>query len=77
MTRMLLVVDVQDTIKKHQAQIITSLKDPDIRYGFQVFSIAHMSPSHCTFGSLHCWEALLLFLDHFSIFSNPRYPRHA
>jgi len=32
MTRMLLVVDVQDTIKKHQAQIITSLKDPDIRY---------------------------------------------
>ncbi|KAG0560112.1 hypothetical protein KC19_10G155200 [Ceratodon purpureus] len=30
MTRMLLVVDVQDTIKKHQAQIITSLKDPDI-----------------------------------------------
>ncbi|XP_024401232.1 AP-2 complex subunit alpha-2 isoform X2 [Physcomitrium patens] len=30
MTRMLLVVDVQDIIKKHQAQIITSLKDPDI-----------------------------------------------
>lgn len=32
MTRMLLVTDVQDIIKKHQAQIITSLKDPDIRY---------------------------------------------
>jgi AP-2 complex subunit alpha len=30
MTRMLLVVDVHDTIKKHQVQIITSLKDPDI-----------------------------------------------
>lgn len=31
MTRMLLVTDVQDVIKRHQAQIITSLKDPDIR----------------------------------------------
>ncbi|CAN1252628.1 AP-2 complex subunit alpha-2 [Linum perenne] len=30
MTRMLMVTDVQDIIKKHQAQIITSLKDPDI-----------------------------------------------
>lgn len=30
MTRMLLVTDVQDIIKRHQAQIITSLKDPDI-----------------------------------------------
>jgi len=30
MTRMLLVADVADSIKKHQAQIITSLKDPDI-----------------------------------------------
>ncbi|KAJ8499682.1 hypothetical protein OPV22_010234 [Ensete ventricosum] len=30
MTRMLLVSDVQDIIKRHQAQIITSLKDPDI-----------------------------------------------
>jgi AP-2 complex subunit alpha len=32
MSRMLLVTDVQDIIKRHQAQIITSLKDPDIRY---------------------------------------------
>ena len=32
MTRMLLVTDVQDIIKRHQAQIITSLKDPDIRF---------------------------------------------
>lgn len=31
MTRMLMVTDVQDIIKRHQAQIITSLKDPDIR----------------------------------------------
>uniref|UniRef100_A0A2P2MSV8 Uncharacterized protein MANES_04G010400 n=1 Tax=Rhizophora mucronata TaxID=61149 RepID=A0A2P2MSV8_RHIMU len=31
MTRMLMVTDVQDNIKRHQAQIITSLKDPDIR----------------------------------------------
>ncbi|KAH9321816.1 hypothetical protein KI387_016455, partial [Taxus chinensis] len=30
MTRMLMVADVQDSIKRHQAQIITSLKDPDI-----------------------------------------------
>ncbi|KAJ9178004.1 hypothetical protein P3X46_009924 [Hevea brasiliensis] len=30
MTRMLMVTDVQDSIKRHQAQIITSLKDPDI-----------------------------------------------
>ncbi|XP_072988397.1 AP-2 complex subunit alpha-2-like [Typha latifolia] len=30
MTRMLLVTDVQDIIKRHQAQIVTSLKDPDI-----------------------------------------------
>ncbi|GKV16639.1 hypothetical protein SLEP1_g27254 [Rubroshorea leprosula] len=30
MTRMLLVTDMQDIIKRHQAQIITSLKDPDI-----------------------------------------------
>ncbi|XP_042451765.1 AP-2 complex subunit alpha-1-like isoform X1 [Zingiber officinale] len=30
MTRMLLVSDVQDIIKRHQSQIITSLKDPDI-----------------------------------------------
>ncbi|CAL9752652.1 unnamed protein product [Musa acuminata subsp. burmannicoides] len=30
MTRMLLVSDVQDIIKSHQAQIIISLKDPDI-----------------------------------------------
>ncbi|KAJ0266590.1 AP-2 complex subunit alpha-1 [Hirschfeldia incana] len=30
MTRMLMVTDVQDVIKKHQSQIITSLKDPDI-----------------------------------------------
>lgn len=30
MTRMLLVADVADSIKKHQSQIIVSLKDPDI-----------------------------------------------
>ncbi|CAL5357144.1 hypothetical protein CsSME_00046630 [Camellia sinensis var. sinensis] len=30
MTRMLMVSDVQDIIKRHQSQIITSLKDPDI-----------------------------------------------
>lgn len=34
MTRMLMVTDVQDIIKRHQAQIITSLKDPDIRLHF-------------------------------------------
>lgn len=32
MTRMLMVTDVHDIIKRHQAQIITSLKDPDIRF---------------------------------------------
>ncbi|XP_047325798.1 AP-2 complex subunit alpha-1-like isoform X2 [Impatiens glandulifera] len=30
MTRMLMVTDLQEIIKRHQAQIITSLKDPDI-----------------------------------------------
>ncbi|XP_031112884.1 AP-2 complex subunit alpha-1-like [Ipomoea triloba] len=30
MTRMLMITDVQDIIKRHQAQIVTSLKDPDI-----------------------------------------------
>ncbi|GMI97225.1 hypothetical protein like AT5G22780 [Hibiscus trionum] len=30
MTRMLMVTDVQEIIKRHQAQIITSLKDPDV-----------------------------------------------
>ncbi|XP_073111860.1 AP-2 complex subunit alpha-2 isoform X7 [Elaeis guineensis] len=30
MTRMLLITDVQDIIKRHQTQILTSLKDPDI-----------------------------------------------
>ncbi|XP_075512991.1 AP-2 complex subunit alpha-1-like isoform X1 [Primulina tabacum] len=30
MTRMLMVTEVQEIIKRHQAQIITSLKDPDI-----------------------------------------------
>ncbi|XP_039034276.1 AP-2 complex subunit alpha-2-like [Hibiscus syriacus] len=30
MSRMLIVADVQEIIKRHQAQIITSLKDPDI-----------------------------------------------
>ncbi|XP_019199495.1 PREDICTED: AP-2 complex subunit alpha-1-like [Ipomoea nil] len=30
MTRMLMMTDVQDIIKRHQAQIVTSLKDPDI-----------------------------------------------
>ncbi|VFQ67210.1 unnamed protein product [Cuscuta campestris] len=30
MSRMLMVTDVQDIIKRHQPQIITSLKDPDI-----------------------------------------------
>ncbi|KAJ1378785.1 Clathrin/coatomer adaptor, adaptin-like, N-terminal, partial [Sesbania bispinosa] len=30
MTRMFMITDVQDIIKRHQTQIITSLKDPDI-----------------------------------------------
>ncbi|GKF97094.1 AP-2 complex subunit alpha-1-like protein isoform X2, partial [Tanacetum coccineum] len=30
MTRMFMVTDVHEIIKRHQAQIITSLKDPDI-----------------------------------------------
>jgi AP-2 complex subunit alpha len=36
MSRMLMVTDVQDIIKRHQAQIITSLKDPDIRLTLSV-----------------------------------------
>lgn len=40
MTRMLMVTDVQDVIKKHQSQIITSLKDPDIRLVFYHLGIS-------------------------------------
>lgn len=40
MTRMLMVTDVQEIIKRHQAQIITSLKDPDIRLNLTL----HLSP---------------------------------
>lgn len=40
MTRMLMVTDVQDVIKKHQSQIITSLKDPDIRLVFFTISVS-------------------------------------
>ena len=39
MSRMLMVTDVQDSIKRHQAQIITSLKDPDIRLTLITLSV--------------------------------------
>jgi len=38
---MLMVTDVQDIIKRHQAQIITSLKDPDIRLPVLFYSRNH------------------------------------
>lgn len=41
MSRMLMVTDVQDIIKRHQAQIITSLKDPDIRLTLSLCRITH------------------------------------
>lgn len=41
MTRMLLVTDVQDSIKRHQAQIISSLKDPDIRFVIHIQCLVH------------------------------------
>lgn len=69
MTRMLLVVDVQDIIKKHQAQIITSLKDPDIRYFFSPISTRNLC-SHLTLASLlillfNRWLALLSLIHRF------------
>lgn len=36
MTRMMMITDAQDIIKKHQPQIITSLKDPDIRLVYNI-----------------------------------------
>ncbi|MCD7470307.1 hypothetical protein HAX54_010041 [Datura stramonium] len=41
MTRMLMVTDVQDIIKRHQAQIITSLKDPDISIRRRALDLLH------------------------------------
>ena len=40
MTRMLMVTDCQDIIKRHQAQIITSLKDPDIRLNICIYMLS-------------------------------------
>ena len=40
---MLMVADVQDIIKRHQAQIITSLKDPDIRLTLLSCSMLNLS----------------------------------
>lgn len=56
MTRMLMVTDVQDVIKKHQSQIITSLKDPDIRLVFYHLSIS-------LFG---LWTRIFIFLCSYS-----------
>uniref|UniRef100_A0A2P2MSX9 AP-2 complex subunit alpha n=1 Tax=Rhizophora mucronata TaxID=61149 RepID=A0A2P2MSX9_RHIMU len=47
MTRMLMVTDVPDIIKRHQAQIITSLKDPDIRLSGLQF--LYLTPSGCCY----------------------------
>jgi hypothetical protein len=52
MTRMLLVTDVQDIIKRHQAQIITSLKDPDIRYFFNLI-LTKLASSKFVYARLH------------------------
>ncbi|XP_028124101.1 uncharacterized protein LOC114321156 [Camellia sinensis] len=40
-TRMLMVSDVQDIIKRHQSQIITSLKDPDISIRRRALALLH------------------------------------
>ena len=39
---MLMVTDVHDIIKRHQAQIITSLKDPDIRLNLRVLHFSNV-----------------------------------
>ena len=61
MTRMLMVTDVQDIIKRHQAQIITSLKDPDIRLIWSLCVL--VSPislllfhSRSTLSKMCCWN---------------------
>lgn len=61
MTRMLMVTDVQDIIKRHQAQIITSLKDPDIRliWSLCVFLITYsllLFHSRSTLSKMCCWN---------------------
>jgi len=50
---MLMVTDVHDIIKRHQAQIITSLKDPDIRLNLSV-------------AFFKCFLFFMLFLMHMS-----------
>ncbi|PON53396.1 Adaptor protein complex AP-2, alpha subunit [Parasponia andersonii] len=52
MTRMLMVTDVQEIIKRHQAQIITSLKDPDISKSKGVDDVGIENPCGPTTSSL-------------------------
>lgn len=56
MTRMLMITDAQDIIKKHQPQIITSLKDPDIR--LILFSLYQYELMVVNRGSRLCWSNL-------------------
>lgn len=57
---MLMVTDVHEIIKRHQAQIITSLKDPDIRSSYLI-----------PFNKLSSFILLYNFVNH--IFISPKY----
>uniref|UniRef100_A0A804UJ92 Uncharacterized protein n=1 Tax=Zea mays TaxID=4577 RepID=A0A804UJ92_MAIZE len=58
MTRMLLVTDVQDIIRRHQAQIITSLKDLDIRKTSCYFADIFLQAKSAT-AALNCSGVVL------------------
>uniref|UniRef100_A0A804MJD3 Uncharacterized protein n=1 Tax=Zea mays TaxID=4577 RepID=A0A804MJD3_MAIZE len=58
MTRMLLVTDVQDIIRRHQAQIITSLKDSDIRKTSCYFADIFLQAESAT-ATLNCSGVVL------------------
>lgn len=64
MTRMLMVTDVQDIIKRHQAQIITSLKDPDIRLHVLSYMLTSLILYISSLNHLHSERSVYLLVKH-------------
>lgn len=64
MTRMLMVTDVQDIIKRHQAQIITSLKDPDIRLHVLSYTLTSLILYISSLSYLHAEPGLYLLVTY-------------
>lgn len=59
---MLMVTDIQDIIKRHQAQIITSLKDPDIRLNVLSYMLTSFIPYISSLNYLHSESSLYLLV---------------